>query len=119
MLDQVLQILLRSQKLLSNSLFIDLEDKGAEETVDEDITANEIRKITDELTELFAAQDRIVTRAVMANTLSKMPVFLKHHKEVMDYVRYSIERCSDPSEKAASIDIIQSMMEDNQEYSEF
>ncbi|MGB4661222.1 MAG: hypothetical protein WBI07_18765 [Mobilitalea sp.] len=119
MLDQVLQVLLRTQKLLSNSLFIDLEDMREEETVDEEIVAREVLNITNELTELFAVQDRIITRAVMANTLSKMPVFLRNHKEVMDYVCYSIERCSDLSEKTACIDIIKSMMEDDRDSSDF
>lgn len=110
MLDQLLQILLRSQKLLSNSLFIDLDEVQKENIVDEAILEAETQTLTKELEELFSNQDKIVSRAIMANTLSKMPVFFKDHKEVMDYVRYSIERCSDVYEKAACIEIINEIM---------
>jgi hypothetical protein len=113
MLDQLLQILLRSQKLLSNSLFIDLDEVQKEEnTVDEALLEAETRALTEELEALFGNQDKIVSRAIMANTLSKMPVFFKDHKEVMDYVRYSIERCSDVYEKAACIEIINEIISD-------
>jgi len=46
----------------------------------------------------------------MANTMNKLPVFFKDHKEVMDYVRYSLERCSDIHEKIACIEIIRDIM---------
>lgn len=110
MLDQLLQILLRSQKLLSNSLFIDLDEIQRESIVDEALLEAETKALVHELEELFGNQDKIVSRAIMANTLSKMPVFFKDHKEVMDYVRYSIERCSDVYEKAACIEIINEIM---------
>ena len=110
MLDQLLQILLRSQKLLSNSLFIDLDEVLKDNIVDEALLEAETKKLTEELEALFGNQDKVVSRAIMANTLSKMPVFFKDHKEVMDYVRYSIERCSDIYEKAACIEIINEIM---------
>jgi hypothetical protein len=112
MLDQLLQILLRSQKLLSNSLFIDLDEVQKENIVDEVLLEAEKKALIEELEALFGNQDKIISRAIMANTLSKMPVFFKDHKEVMDYVRYSIERCSDVYEKAACIEIINEIMSD-------
>jgi hypothetical protein len=110
MLDQLLQILLRSQKLLSNSLFIDLDEVLKDNMVDEALLEAETKKLTEELEALFGNQDKVVSRAIMANTMSKMPVFFKDHKDVMDYVRYSIERCSDIYEKAACIEIINEIM---------
>lgn len=110
MLNQILQVLLCSQKLLSNSLFIDLEEEKKEETVNEDRIKLEIKKLEEELTVLFAGQDKILSRAVMANTINKMPVFFKNHKEVMEYVLYSFERCTDSYEKAACIEIINAIM---------
>jgi hypothetical protein len=110
MLDQLLQVLKRSGYLLSNSLFINLEGEKDEETVDEDMVARETKILEEELTVLFAQHDRVISRAVIANTINKMPVFFKDHKEVMDYVRYSLERCSDSYEKAACIEIINTIM---------
>lgn len=110
MLDQLLQVLERSEKLLSNSLFIDLEEDRKEEIVDEELLEKESNTLITEISAMFENQDKIVSRAIIANTLNKMPVFFKDHTEVMDYVRYSIERCSDASEKVACIEIINAIM---------
>jgi hypothetical protein len=110
MQDQLLQILLRAGKLLSNSLFIDLDEEVKDITVDEELLEKETKVLLKELGEMFANQDKIITRAIIANTLNKMPVFFKDHKEVMDYVLYSIERCSDEAEKVACAEIINAIM---------
>ncbi len=110
MLDQLLQILLRTQKLLSSSLFIDLDEEQKENIVEEALLEAETKTLIEELEALFGNQNKVVSRAIMANTLSRMPVFFKDHKEVMDYVRYSIDRCSDMYEKAACIEIINEIM---------
>jgi hypothetical protein len=111
MLEQLLQVLLRTQSLLSNSLFINLEEKEEEEaTVDEDMVQKEVKALEAELTQIFDGHDRMISRAVMANTINKMPVFFADHKEVMDYVRYSLERCTDIFEKAACTQIINTIM---------
>ncbi len=103
---KLLNVLLLARDLLSNSLFIDFYEiksrlpvsaAGAEEAAD---------GLVGELKELFGQCDRIVGRAVMANTMSKLPVFFQNHKEVMDYVLYALEKCSDSAEKAACRDII-------------
>ena len=107
---QQLQILLRSQKLLSNSLFIDLNEDKKDTIVDEAMLERETQLILNELTEKFSNQNKVISRAIIANTLNKMPVFFKDHKEVMDYVRYSIERCSDIYEKTACVEIISAIM---------
>ena len=106
MLQKQLQSLIRAQKLLSNSLFADLEEQPDEIIADEDKIAEESRALLEELRILFANSDMAVCRAVIANTINKIPVFFKNHKEVMDYVRYSIERCTNRYEKAACFDII-------------
>ncbi len=107
---QLLQILQRSQKLLSNSLFVDLNEEKKETVVEEEVLAKETEALIKELTMLFSNQDKVISRAIIANTLNKMPVFFKDHKEVMEYVQYSIERCSDIAEKAACVEIIRSIM---------
>lgn len=111
MLSQFLKTLLRSQSLLSNSMFIDLEmEEKGHETVDEELAEKEAQTLESELTSLFDVSDRMVVRAVIANTINKMPVFFSDHKEVMDYVRYSLDRCSDIYEKAACYEIINEIM---------
>ncbi len=110
MLKTTMNVLKRSQNLLSNSLFVDLEEKNEVVIIDETMMASEARKLEQELKDLFNGQDRIITRAIMANTINKVPVFFSNHKEVMDYVRYSLERCSDIFEKVACMEIIREIM---------
>jgi hypothetical protein len=88
-----------------------LEQGEKEEVaVDEKMLQKETESFEKELTGQFAGQDRMISRAVMANILSRIPVFFKSHKEVMDYVLYSFERCTDFYEKAACINIINDIM---------
>lgn len=109
-LDPYLNTLLRTRKLLSDSLFIDLDEIAVESKVEERQIYLEAEKLQDELEALFESHDRMIVRAVMASTLSHMPVFFKNHTEVMDYVRYSLERCNDPYEKAACVEIMKVIM---------
>ena len=110
MADKLLNILLLSKDLLSNSMFIDFYEIKSSSPVTENRIEFEASRLINELTVLFEGRDRMVARAVMANTLNKMPVFFKSHKEVMDYVKYSLEKCSDNAEKLACIDIIKDTM---------
>jgi hypothetical protein len=110
MFDQLLQILSRTGKLLSNSLFIDLNEEVKDQVVDEELLETVTKSLFQELETLFSERDKTISRAIMANTLNKLPVFFKDHKDVMDYVRYSMERCSDVYEKAACIEIISAIM---------
>ncbi len=110
MADKLLNVLLLTRDLLSNSLFIDFYELKSNAPVSEEKLQEETDRLLRELSQLFEDSDRMVSRAVMANTLNKIPVFFENHKEVMDYVLYSLEKCSDPAEKAACIDIISDMM---------
>ncbi|MDD3174244.1 MAG: hypothetical protein PHF63_11430 [Herbinix sp.] len=112
MLEPLFEVLQCSQKLLSNSIFIDLEKEEDKGIVDEVRIEEVTIKLEDEFTKLFAGQDKIMSRAVIANSINKMPVFFKNHKEVMDYILYSFERCTDSYEKAACVEIIKTIMSD-------
>jgi hypothetical protein len=106
MLEHLLQVLLRSQKLMSESLFIDLDEMPSEEKVNEAMISAASSQMEEALSAFFASHDKMINRAVMANILRIMPVFFDNHKEVMEYVRYSVERCSDAYEKSACYEII-------------
>lgn len=110
MADKLLNVLLLSRDLLSNSIFIDFYEIKSALTVDETMVEKEADRLIDELTTFFAGHDRMISRAVIANTINKIPVFFQNHKEVMDYILYSLEKCSDPMEKFACMDIIRDMM---------
>ncbi len=106
MLDPLLEVLKRTGNLLSNSLFVELDRNDPETVVTKDRIEKEMKSLEKELTALFGKIDRMISRAVMANTINKVPVFFENHKEVMDYVRYSFEHCTDTYEKYACYEII-------------
>ncbi|MBH1939689.1 hypothetical protein I5677_02125 [Mobilitalea sibirica] len=110
MMDKLLNTLLLCKDLLSNSLFIDFYEIRMNQPVDEDRLTVEADKLINELAELFENHDKVVSRAVMANTLNKIPVFFKNHTEVMEYIRYSLEKCTDLVEKIACMRIIRDIM---------
>lgn len=110
MLEPLMNVLARSQKLNSDSIFIDLDAIYEEGKVDEQLINKEQNELKEQLSAAFDSLDRLVCRAIMANTLNKMPVFFSNRTEVMDYVRYTIEHCFDMYEKAASYEIINKIM---------
>ncbi len=110
MADKLLNILLLAKDLLSNSLFIDFYEVKSTLPVTKEKADEEADRLTEKLARLFESCDRMAMRAVMANLLDKLPVFFEGHKEVMDYVRNALEKCSDPAEKAACMEIIMNMI---------
>ncbi len=110
MQEKLLNVLLLSKDLLSGSTFIDLKKKS-QAVVDSKKIQMELDKLTEDLSDKLKKSDRMIMRAIMANTINRLPVFFKNHTEVMDYVLYSLNKCSDRAEKYACMEIINSMME--------
>ena len=110
--DKLLNGLLLSRDLLSSSLFIDFHEVKDDKKVDKDMLDQEVDKLINDVAEFMEGHDRLLGRAVMANTLSVIPVFFNSHKEVMDYVRYSLEKCNDKAEKTACNIIIREMIKE-------
>ena len=50
-------------------------------------------------------------RAIMATTLSVLPICFNSANEIQTYVENSLGGCSDIAEKEASIDLIHQLME--------
>jgi hypothetical protein len=102
----------KCSKLVSNSLFMELEDVKTCE-----VTSEMIEKITTaletELKELFRSSQKVYTRAVMANVLSELPVFFKDIAEVSEYVTNQFTSCGNESEKMACYAILSDIMEED------
>ncbi|WP_033166851.1 hypothetical protein [Clostridium sp. KNHs205] len=111
MLGRVFSCLLLSEKLLSSSLFIDLNKAESKDKVDDALISKTQEEVLKELGDLFAGSERSVVRAVMANTLSKLPVFFKNQAEIKEFIENSLDQCQDKAEKTACIRIIQSFFE--------
>ncbi len=106
-------VLKQLMKLCSGSDFVALEEEAQEDKVTEQQAEEAAGKLITELKDAFARQSRIVRRAVMANTLEKMPVFFTSAQEVVDYVCQSLAQCEDEAEKYASKLLIQGLMSED------
>ena len=97
-------------QLNSNSIFAEIDAK----ITDRKVTADDIMRVSDELTveikEYLKKNSRMVRRAIMANTIDKLPVFFNSPQEVADYVTMSLEQCDDEAEKYASKQLVMEMM---------
>jgi len=123
MLGRIFHCLNTAQSLLGNSIFIELEQTENKESLqseytvqkndkaDEAYIAKVQKQLITQLSELFLNSSQNVCRAVMANTINKMPVFFQSQNDVMDYVKNSIEQCRDLAEKKACINIVKSFFE--------
>lgn len=111
-------LLVRLSLLNSNSTFAELgEDKDAEDVeVTQQMADEAAGELISEVKELFKNSSRILRRAVMANTLEKIPVFFNTPQEVADYISLSLLQCDDEAEKYASKEII---MDEIKEYRAF
>lgn len=94
-----------SAKLMSSSVFVDLEE--AEEVI---LGEEEAEKLTAEVAahfgECFAEGTKLMNRARMAAALKELPVFFASRTEVMNYVRDSLDGCRDIGEKLVSVRLI-------------
>ena len=96
--------------LTSNSVFAELEEKALEEKVTEQMAEEATATLIEECKAFFEGKSRMLRRAVMANTLEKMPVFFSSAQEVADYVTTSLSQCSDEAEKYAAKQLLLEIM---------
>lgn len=96
--------------LTSNSIFAELEEKTIEEKVSEVMAEKVAAELIEECKVFFKGKSRMLRRAIMANTLEKMPVFFSTAQEVADYVTTSLAQCSDEAEKYAAKQLLLEIM---------
>lgn len=112
--DEIYKALLAIQKLLSNSLFIDLEEEAAnKDTADSVYIAEKRDALVKLLTDYFDSHSKEVNRAVMAAMFSAMPVLFNSQQEIKDYIEYSLSHCRNDSELMACAKILGELMEED------
>ena len=92
MTEKIFNSLLIISKLMSNSLFIDLEkdDNQVAETAGAEYITEKRDELVGLLSDFFASHPKEVNRAVMAALFSNMPVLFNSQQEVKDYIEYSL-----------------------------
>ena len=81
------------------------------ELVDQAMLSAAASRFFEEFSSAFEGQPRVLVRAVMAKVLSSLPVFFQSLDEVREYIRNSLESCTDYMEKAITMKLITDMME--------
>ncbi|MBQ4067675.1 MAG: hypothetical protein IJC76_00335 [Lachnospiraceae bacterium] len=105
------EALFMCQKLMSGSLFIDLDGENNDTALEEAYFVSQRDKIISDIKESFEGRDKMLNRAVMASVLSTLPVFFNNMNEVKDYVIAAFDSCRDEAEKLGSIEIINTIIE--------
>ena len=107
------QVLRKLDKLASGSIFMSLEEKEAQdETVDRDWIEHQAATFCQELDGLFVGLPKPVTRSVMAKVLSSLPLMFQNSAEVHEYVRASLESCTDLSERETCLELLEQELMD-------
>ena len=102
--------------LLSGSSFVELEQAAGDSAeVTENMLDEEIQKFFQELSRLWDGMPRVTVRAVMARILSSLPVCFNSVSELEAYVKSSLESCTDMDEKKISMELIRTIMVDENE----
>ncbi len=113
MCDKMFNGLSLISKLMSNSLFVDLEQSEINEApADMDYITAKRDELVGLLSAFFGSHPKEVNRAVMAALFSNMPVLFNSQQEVKDYIEYSLNHCSNPGELMACAKILEDMMEE-------
>ncbi len=96
--------LLMTVRLCGESTFADLIEENT--SIDDEYLESVKNKFASDLEELLKNGGRLKNRAVMAQLLRELPVMLSTHTEVMDYVRHSLDACTDAGERQISVNLI-------------
>ena len=108
----VYECLYIAEKLCNTSVFIDIHNDEESFAVDKLYVEHQTEQLTMELMEQFKANPQCVNRAVMASTLSKMPVFFNNTDEVMEYISSSLDQCRNQEEKTVAMRLLMECMDD-------
>lgn len=102
-------------RLLSTSLFIDVEKKTGNlaDMVDEDYFIEVRDRLIEDFMTLFKDCDRLVVRSIMCKILAAMPIFLNSKQEIKDYFDYTLSGCKDMSELTACNKLICELIEED------
>ncbi len=115
--EELFDVLAKDEVLLSDSLFVELDGNtdGAEEMTPE-IFENIKKEFLEEIEKFFREHKRTVNRSVMSSIIASLPVFFNNIQELQDYVYNSLETCRQQAEKAACVEIINSIIEESRVY---
>lgn len=100
-------VMVKIDLLLSGSSFVSLEiEKGQEEPADRKWIEKQGEAFCGRLDETLKALSKPVMRAVMAKILSALPNIFTNARELEDYIKNSLESCTDVTERETSMELL-------------
>lgn len=116
MLRSLLESLLLTKKLISNSLFIDFDEDKNTLTADRNFIEKKASELIEELSKRLETQQKAVNKAMIASVLKELPVLFKNREAVVDYIKNSLSGCHDMAEKAVTMQLIRELIMTEAEY---
>ena len=112
MLDKTFGCLIYSSKLISSSVFVELNPQNQEgnKTTNKEDIKEAFEALYKELGDSLQSQPKLLNRAMIASVLKELPVFFVDKKEVADYIKNSLASCRDLSEKLVSIRLMNELI---------
>jgi hypothetical protein len=101
----------RVDRLMSTSTFADLEENQRQGHVTREDLEEVVATFFAELETIFSSSQKPVMRAIMATTLSYLPICFHSPDELQCYIRNSLDCCTDLAERAICMELLQQMME--------
>lgn len=98
-------------RLMSSSPFALLEEAAAGGTVDRRDVEREAEAFFALMEPVFKSVQKPVMRAIMATTLSYLPLCFNSLDEIQEYIRNSFASCTDLAEKETCMELLQQLME--------
>ena len=100
-------VLVKIDRLLSGSSFVSLELKeGQEEPADRKWIEKQGEAFCGRLDETLKTLSKPVMRAVMAKILSALPNIFTSTRELEEYIKNSLESCTDVAERETSMELL-------------
>lgn len=106
------------QNLLSTSSFalLETDDDESEKELDRETLDKSIDEFIAEVDPLLKSLQKPVVRAVMAGGLSTIPFGFNSSQDLFEYMKNSLDSCTDYAEKAASMELLEMMMDEEEDY---
>lgn len=105
------EILDKVDRLLSGSHFMSVEPEAVrDEEADRGWIDQKAREFCQDMDGLFGTVPKAVARAVMAKVISSLPLVFRDSMEVEEYIRSSLDSCTDFAEREASMELLESQL---------
>lgn len=102
--------------LLSDSLFIDLDEAASEEKADASYVERCREELFRELEEKMSGVSRPVKRAIMGEVLEKLPMMFEKSGQIEEYIRVNLLGCQDKAEKCTVMTMLWDLVREESEW---